>query len=508
MAKQQKKLRQRITDYKPQRRRINTPHNRPSIFGSPDIDKRFHALAETIVSRTLLEDRLGKSYYSSTGGTAKRDLYKALGYILTPDFNDYYARYKRQDIAKRIVEAPVSSSWRKKPVITELENKDTKFEQEWESLLKKKRIYHYLSRADRIAGIGRFGILLLGFGDGQELSQPLIKNGGKSLYYMRPYTENAVEIAEWEENPKNERYGMPLLYNITVATRKSQRDEGKAIPVHYSRLIHIAEGLVDDDIFGTPRLEPILNRLADLEMISGGSSEMFWRGGFPGYAFKLDPEANIDAQALSDVEDEIQDYLHELRRYIRLQGIEVKALDVQVADPSNHIAMLIDLIAAAVSIPKRILLGSERGELASSQDERSWADRMDERRKEHIEPVILKPFIDKMIYAGILPEPKDEYTVDWPDMIARGEEEMMKIAGLAMEALQKYTNAGGENYIPFEIFATKYLQFTKDELDQIKDIIGQQFEDLLGQAQEEEEDLGEEGEDFGEEGMGEGATVH
>ena len=56
-----------------------------------------HTLESTVVSRQALLDRLGKSYGED------RNLYDALGYRKSPTFNDYYSRYKRQDIAKRII---------------------------------------------------------------------------------------------------------------------------------------------------------------------------------------------------------------------------------------------------------------------------------------------------------------------------------------------------------------------------------------------------------------------
>ena len=104
-------------------------------------------------------------------------------------------------------------------------------------------------------------------------------------------------------------------------------------------------------------------------------------------------------------------YLHGFQRYLRLQGIDIQELKPQLADPSNHFAVLINMISIATGIPKRILLGSERGELASSQDEKNWADQIDSRRKDHCEPMILRPLIDSLIGVGVLPEPKGEYVV-------------------------------------------------------------------------------------------------
>ena len=46
--------------------------------------------------------------------------------------------------------------------------------------------------------------------------------------------------------------------------------------VHASRVIHVAEDILDDEVYGIPRLEPLYNYLDDLLKVVGGSAEMFW----------------------------------------------------------------------------------------------------------------------------------------------------------------------------------------------------------------------------------------
>ena len=58
-----------------------------------------------IVTRAALAARMGMSY----GGD--RDLYQALGYQLQITYDDYLARYKRQDMAKAIIDRPVKATW-------------------------------------------------------------------------------------------------------------------------------------------------------------------------------------------------------------------------------------------------------------------------------------------------------------------------------------------------------------------------------------------------------------
>lgn len=445
------------------------------------LNKQFFTMATDMANRSALADKLGKSYFPSSGGTAKRDLYKTLGYELSPNFNSYYARYRRQDIAKAVVEALPNACWRLKPTVVDSEEQGSEFELQMADLVRTKHIWQYLSRADRIAGIGNYGGVLMGFDDGKDPAEPILRAG--ALLYLRPYTQEYLTVKSQVEDPANERYGLPETYTVSISGgSQTTGGEKSELTVHYSRILLISEGLVEDDIYGTPRLECVLNRLQDLELITGGSAEMFWRGAFPGYAFKAQSDAQFAPESLADLEDEIQDYLHELRRYVRLQGIDIQELQPQVADPTNHFDVLVTLIAAAARIPKRILLGSERGELASGQDERAWLDRIDERRTDHVEPNIIRPLVDTLIAVGTLPAPPSgEYNVVWPLLVVTGEKDRMEIARTASEALAKYVATPGlSSALPFEMYLKKFMGFTDDEIQQAKELLGADLEASLG----------------------------
>ena len=93
--------------------------------------------------RADIASRLGKSFGDD------RDIYEALGYKKLLTYNDYVAKYKRQDIARAVVDKPVGVSWSKQPLITESAEKETDFEKGWVSLVKRLRVFHFLSRVDR-----------------------------------------------------------------------------------------------------------------------------------------------------------------------------------------------------------------------------------------------------------------------------------------------------------------------------------------------------------------------
>jgi hypothetical protein len=419
-------------------------------------------LATAMMSRAKLAAYLGKSY----GGN--RDLYEALGYITTPTYEDFWARYERGDIAKRIIEAPIKATWRKKPVLTENHDEETPLEKAWINMVRDLNVYHYLIRADKLARIGEYSVLFLGLSDGQD---PEMEAGSKSdLLFLRPYSQPNADIVEWVEDTGDPRYGMPLIYSLTTKTGANKASG--AFRVHHSRVIHLAEDCLENDTYGTPQLLNVLNRLQDLELVAGSSAEMFWRGAFPGYGLVAHPDATFSQESKDALADEIEDYVHGLKRYMRLQNMDVEELAQQVASPDGHVEILLQLISGATGIPKRILVGSERGELASSQDESNWNTRIDERREDYAESVALRPLIKRLIEVGALPPVKSEedgFDIDWPDLFSPSQQDQATIAKTKTDTLTKYADSNNaELVLPRRLFLKKIMNLDDEEIDQIE----------------------------------------
>lgn len=435
----------------------------------------------TMQRRSDLANRLGYSFKND-----ERDLYKALGFPQTLQFQHYWAFYTREGVATKVVDIPVDSCWQKPPELRELGDEgvekanDTKFETEWKELVKKRKIWHYLTRIDKLSGIGKFGVLLMGFNDGAgKLEEEVTR--ATELIYLRPYKEDSVSIETYESNTSDERYGLPLMYRLKIT--KSEGGEVEEL-VHWSRLLHVAEGLLEDDIMGIPRMRNVYNLIAGLNLVSGGSGEMFWRGAFPGLAFILDKDAELDVDQDSDaLNSEINDYIHDLQRTIKLQGMKIQSLAPQVADPSKHVEILMTMIAASRGIPKRIFMGTERGELASSQDESAWNRKIEERQTNYCDPGLVRPFVDRCISVGVLPEPKEGYEIEWPDVSVPTEEQTIDIAKKKTEALVAYSNSSATELLPFDIFLKEILGLSDELIEQVQQRID---EDLAADIEDEE----------------------
>lgn len=423
----------------------------------------------------------------------RRDIDAECGHPETIEIKDYAKFYERGDVARRVVNLYPEESWSDSPEV--LENEDdveTEFEEAWKQLAKDARVFHYLQRADIMSGIGRFGVLLLGLDDGKELKDPVDPaESGRQLIYLRPFEEYYVDIAVLENDPRNPRYGLPQSYNIQFADTGSsstsggtkQIKSGNTLNVHHSRVIHLADHRQNSDVYGRPRMEVVMNRLLDLRKIAGGSGEMFYKGGFPGLSLQsLDPEGNVtfDKEA---TQEQMDKYMNGLQRYIALVGMEAKSLAPQVADPGPHAELQLKLIAISMGVPWRVFIGSEQAQLASGQDMKAWNQRVNRRREEYCTPFILRPFIDRMMEVGVLPQVED-YDVKWEDLNSPSDQEKADVTEKRTNALAKYVQSGSDTMIPPFHFLTLILEFSDDEANAIIEAAEERLADELAEEQQ------------------------
>ena len=416
-----------------------------------------------LLDRMLLGARMGESY------DGDRKLYQALGYPTNIRYSDYLAKYDRQDMAAAIINRPISASWRGEVNILEADDdKETALEKAWKDLEDELQLKSKFVRLDKLAGIGNYGVLVLGLSDvksRKDYEQPVIGKKLK-LVYVKPFGQESARISTYEDKTDSPRYGMPVLYDVTISDAAGV--QVSEIKVHHTRIIHVVDGLLESEVEGTPRLQIVYNRLMDLEKLVGGDAEMFWRGARPGYVGNLDKDVQMTPTVQADLQDQADEYEHNLRRIFVNQGIDFKALAQQIADPSGHVDIQMQMISAVTGIPKRILTGSERGELSSAQDRDEWMSYVQTRRDEYVEPHIIRPFVDRCIEYGILPKPVDDYSVEWEDLFSMSEKERVDIGKIRAESLSKYVSSPvSEAVMPPEAFLRKCMGFDDEEVELI-----------------------------------------
>jgi hypothetical protein len=313
--------------------------------------------------------------------------------------------------------------------------------------------------------IGEYACLLLGFNDvksNEDFKKAVNKNS--KLLYVTPLSQANCEISIYENNSNNERYGLPLFYNVKITNNNTTI----TLQVHYTRIIHVVYDALDDELRGVPFLLPIYHRLEDLDKIVGASAEMFWRGARPGYHVNISNEAYADDNEIANkLEQSLTKFEHNLRRFIATQYVDkIESLQQQIADPSNFADVQFQIISAITGIPKRILFGSERGELASSQDKESFNEVIWARRKAFAEPEILNKLMQRLIEVGTIKQ--SDYTIEWQSVydedINQRTERALKLA----QAINTFTaNPYNEEFMPKETFMRIVLGFTDTQIEEI-----------------------------------------
>ena len=416
-----------------------------------------------------------------------KDINTECGYPETISPTDYHLMYKREGIASRVVDVWADESWQLNPTIYEVEDAEVKtaFEEQWKFLNEKHNLWNYLYRADRLSGVGRFGVLLIGIDDGEDLSEPVESvlndkpSGEKKLLYLRPLQESVVTIKEFERDITNPRFGQPLRYSLVF-----EENSGKGVLVHWTRVIHLADDRLMSEVYGTPRMEKSYNRLLDVRKILSGSGEMFWKGAFPGYSFEVGDNSDQTVQIDKDsLRAEMDAYMNGLQRYLAVSGMSVKSLSPQVADPSQHFQSQMDAIAIILGIPKRILFGSEQAQLASGQDKETWNARLKKRQENYLTPLLVRPFVDRLILMGVLPEPV-EYTVEWPDLNSQKDTEKAEIADKWAGAIAKFVSGDCESIISFSDFLSMFGGLDPEEIRQIVQSVQDNFREEEDGAEE------------------------
>jgi len=219
----------------------------------------------------------------------------------------------------------------------------------------------------------------------------------------------------------------------------------------------------------------------------GGDAEMFWRGARPGYAGSLEKDYQMTDTTMSDLQDQIDEYEHNLRRILVNEGVNLESLAQQIADPKNHVDIQIQMISAVTGIPKRILTGSERGELSSEQDTGEWLAYVQGRREEYAEPRIIRPFIDRCIELKILPQSKSGYTVQWDDLFSISKKDKAEINRINSEALKAYFSQPlATEMFPFDAFLEYVMGMSPEQIDRINTLREEQAALSIEEPEEDE----------------------
>jgi hypothetical protein len=233
-------------------------------------------------------------------------------------------------------------------------------------------------------------------------------------------------ILEFETDKESPRFGMPKTYQMRRTTISAPLIDR---PIHWTRVIHVAEGLLGDEVYGTPALEAVWNLLDDLDKVVGGGAEAFWLRANAGLHVDVDKALGmpstvpgkvalpgVSADERTRLQEKAEELQHQLQRVMVTRGTTVTQLSSSVADFKGPSDAIVTQIAGTLGIPKRILVGSEMGQLASGQDKDNWNTQVQDKRTSWAFPGLVQPLLARLIEYGYIRPPKDIATVnvEWP----------------------------------------------------------------------------------------------
>jgi hypothetical protein len=421
--------------------------------------------------------------------------------------------YDRDAVASRVVEVLPKESWQVTPEVYEEEEGETvtAFEEAWDNLSRQLRgeqshyqdekggaVWEYLIRADILSRVGRYGVILVGIDDGLRLSEPAkgieelfsmpAQKGdapadltgvysfslnadavsGRKLKYLRVFPESLASIVRFETNPTSPRYGQPVSYRLAfgdpTATTPAGTQPRSSAEVHWSRIVHVADNLRHSEVFGVPALQPVFNRLYDLKKIFGASGEGYWKSGIGTLVLETNPQLAGAAPRVDSagVRDMVESLWYGLEKGLYLNQMSAKMLSPSITDPTPYINAQIEAICIQLGIPVRVFKGSERGELASSQDDAAWNDRLKARQCGYLTPRVIVPFVDRLIMLGVLPEPSG-YSVYWPDLTSHSDGEKADVCTKKTAALAQYVQSGASEVVGEHDYLTRFQGFSDEE---------------------------------------------
>ena len=178
---------------------------------------------------------------------------------------------------------------------------------------------------------------------------------------------------------------------------------------------------------------------------------------------QLGGDVKIDEKGIGEQMSRIRE---RLKRHILSAGMTWKTLAPQVSDPTPFKDSAIEAICILGGYPIRVFKGSERGELASSQDDSKFNDRLRHRQKFTLTPKMIVPFVDRLIQMKVLPVPKG-YSVVWPDLESDTDGEKAKTALTIMQAWGAYVSQNVEAVMPPHYAATEVFHMDIEKVNEM-----------------------------------------
>lgn len=406
---------------------------------------------------------------------SKHNHYADFGYPDDVDFNLAFAMYERNGIARAAIEKTVGKTWQDTPFLQEFERDgdeegdqaETPVEEEIRKRFATLRVWQHLAEADRRGLVGAYAGVILRLSDGKEFREPvdLIAGGLDMLVEIIPAWEGQLSVSQYDTDEKSPTFGQPVMFAFNESAVPGARNPRNLI-VHPDRVVIWSK---DGTLNGRSSLKPGYNALLDMEKVSGAGGEGFWKNAKSSPILEVDKEAKLQDMAkamgvaVDEVVDKMDDQVHDFNRgfdkSLMLQGMVAKTLQVQLPSPEHFFGVPLQIFAASMLIPLKILVGSQTGERASTEDAAEWSNTCKAGRTGRVIPNIMS-FIERLVRYGILAE--KDWHLQWTDLTESSMSEKIDRAGKMAEVNQKMEKTGEFVFTPEEIRDVVDMQPLKD----------------------------------------------
>jgi len=413
-----------------------------------------------LTTQDLIADQMAQMLFGNSSTAPFRDLRSGAsgGYGINPDgtrnynqlfgygqgltFSNFYAMWLRGGLARVIVDKVAKSCWRDVP---ELYVGEDRVLEDDITRLKDAGLFTALERADILNRIGSFSALLVGVPDGMELYQPLgsASAGNFDGLYFNAYSYGGIELLDWNNDPASPEYGLPMLYQLQTRNYGEKRKEVAVSSrvVNAERVVHFAEGALDNDIEGSSALMPIYNALIDKDKIRGSAAEAFFRNARQKFNLAADKDAKLpkDDASKQKLKEEVQNFVNGWQDFIRTQNMTVKEYSPSIASNRDAWDAAIEEISGTTGIPIRVLTGKGGGQLAGSEDRATYNALVADRQDSFCTGRLLRALriIDE---AGVIDLP-DGVRVEWPEQGALSATEESEVIERKARALNSVAAA-------------------------------------------------------------------
>jgi hypothetical protein len=309
--------------------------------------------------------------------------------------------------------------------------------------------------------VGCYSGVIMRLADSKRFQEPVdtVPGGLAGLVELIPAWEGQLQVAEWDTDEMSETYGQPLMFQFNeaqVASKANDTTKTRSFMIHPDRVLVWSR---DGTVHGTSFLEPGYNDLIDLEKIKGAGGEGFWKNAKSAPVLNLDKDAKIGdlakgmgvspAEVGDKIGEQVEDWQKGFDQLLMLQGMEAKALGITLPSPEHFWAAPLQSFAASISMPLKILVGSQTGERASTEDASEWSQTIMSRRNSQTVPNVMA-LVRRLERFSILPEGKDWF-LDWPSLMDPTPTEQIERAAKMADINAKMQRLGEFVFTPDEM---------------------------------------------------------